>query len=136
MMVSKRCAKCFSGDGEVNGLSGNNIEDDNLEDCNIFYCVKCAEILEEYRDIKIRNLTHEVNNKILSEESNICSLFNIFSRSNYEKEKSIIADKIKTLRDLNYIKLYCLRDFELKEDEGEDSYLSSIGDYTPYGIYS
>lgn len=94
----------FQGDGEVNGLSGNNIEDDNLEDCNIFYCVKCAEILEEYRDIKIRNLTHEVNNKILSEESNICSLFNIFSRSNYEKEKSIIADKIKTLRDLNYIK--------------------------------
>ena len=129
----------FSRDGEVNGLSGNNVEndnveDDNLEDCNIFYCVKCVEILEEYRDIKIRNLTQKVNNKILSAESNICSLFNIFSRSNYEKEKSIIADKIKTLTNMNYIKLYCLRDFELQEER--DPYLSSIGDYTPYGIYS
>ena len=131
-MDIKRCAYCFSGDGEVNGLSGNNIEDNNLEDCSIFYCVKCVEILEEYRDIKIRNLTQEVNNKILSVESNVCNLFNIFSRSNYEKEKSIIADKIKTLRNMNYIKLYCLRDSELEEDP----YLSSIGDYTPYGIYS
>lgn len=131
-MNSKRCGKCFSGDGEVNSLSGNIVENDNLQDCNIFYCVKCVEILEEYRDIKIRNLTHEVNNKILSEESNVCKLFNICSRSNYEKEKSIIADKIKTLRNMNYIKLYCLRNFELQEDP----YLSSIGDYTPYGIYS